>query len=404
MSVRRITVLGATGSIGISTLDVIARHPGRYRVEALSAYSRMEVLAAQAAASRARAVVVPDDAAAARFAAAWPAGAGGLPEVRVGAQALADTAADPASDTVMAAIVGAAGLPSALAAARAGKRVLLANKEALVVAGVLFMDAVREHGAELLPIDSEHNAIFQCLPRGGARAHAPRQPAAGVRRLLLTASGGPFRTRPLHELDEVTPDQACAHPNWSMGRKISVDSATMLNKGLEVIEAHWLFAMPASRISVVVHPQSVVHSMVEYDDGSVLAQLGQPDMRTPIAYGLAFPDRIEAGVTALDLARLGRLDFEDPDFARFPCLRLAFQALEAGQGACVALNAANEVAVDAFLRGGLRYTHIPAAIESVLDATAGRAAPEASLDALLACDAHARACARDRIGRLTAGA
>ncbi len=397
MNLRSVTILGATGSIGVSTLDVIARHPDRYRVHALSAYSRMEQLAAQAAACAAPVVVVPDTAARDRFTAAWQ-GKGRFPEVRVGAQALADTAADPASDTVMAAIVGAAGLPSALAAARAGKRVLLANKEALVVAGKLFMDTVREYGAELLPIDSEHNAIFQCLPQKG-RAQAPEAADPGVRRLLLTASGGPFRTRPLHELAKVTPEQACAHPNWSMGRKISVDSATMLNKGLEVIEAHWLFAMPASRIAVVIHPQSVVHSMVEYEDGSVLAQLGQPDMRTPIAYGLAFPERTDAGVSPLDLARLGRLDFEEPDLARFPCLRLAFQALDAGQGACIALNAANEVAVDAFLKREVAYPDIAATIEAVLNHSLAAASEESlgSLEGLLEIDACARALARQEL-------
>ena len=354
---QRVVVLGSTGSIGESTLDVIARHPERLAVYALSAYTRMQKLAEQALASRAEVVVVPDDAARRQFLDAWPAGPA-LPEIRVGAQALADTAADARCDAVMAAIVGAAGLPAALAAARAGKRVLLANKEALVAAGSLFMQAIRDSGAELLPIDSEHNAIFQCLPHGG-QAQAPDAPAPGVRRLLLTASGGPFRGRDLDDLHDVTPAQACAHPNWSMGRKISVDSATMLNKGLEVIEAHWLFAMPADRIEVVVHPQSVVHSMVEYADGSILAQLGQPDMRTPIAYGLGFPERIDSGVGPLDLMRLGRLDFEQPDLARFPCLALAFAALRAGQGACVALNAANEVAVEAFLSGRLAIPGSP---------------------------------------------
>ena len=397
MTRRTVTILGATGSIGVSTLDVIARHPQRYRVHALSAHTRMDRLAEQAAACRAAVVVVSDDAARDRFVQAWRGGAP-MPEIRVGAQALVETAADPASDTVMAAIVGAAGLPSALAAARAGKRVLLANKEALVVAGRLFMDAVRESGAELLPIDSEHNAIFQCLPHG-TRANGAQQSAPGVRRLLLPASGGPFRTRPLAELASVTPEQACAHPNWSMGRKISVDSATMLNKGLEVIEAHWLFSMPPDRIDVLIHPQSVVHSMVEYDDGSVLAQLGQPDMRTPIAYGLAFPERIAAGVGPLDLARLGRLDFEAPDFARFPCLRLAFEALRAGQGACVALNAANEVAVEAFLQGAAPYTAIAAIIDTVLQAQEQTGGRLDSLEGLLDLDREARMRAREALRR-----
>lgn len=389
MKTQRICILGSTGSIGVSTLDVIARHPDTLSVYALSAHSRIEQLAEQARASGARVVIVPDDAARRRFELAWPAGRP-LPEIRVGAQALSGTAADPQVTTVMAAIVGAAGLPAALAAARAGKRLLLANKEALVAAGGLFMAAVREHGAELLPIDSEHNAIFQCMP-AAYRGAASQQPAAGVRRLLLTASGGPFRTTDLALLDAVTPDQACAHPNWSMGRKISVDSATMLNKGLEVIEAHWLFSMPLDRIQVVIHPQSMVHSMVEYDDGSVLAQLGQPDMRTPIAYGLGFPQRIDSGVGLLSLASLGRLDFEEPDFVRFPCLRLAYEALRAGQAACITLNAANEVAVARFLSGALGYTRIPRVIEACLERMAGRSggAP-GSLDAVLELDGEAR--------------
>lgn len=363
--VARVTVLGSTGSIGQSTLDVLARHPDKFAVHALSAYSRIELLVVQARATAARVVVVPTDAAAQEFRRLW--GAGVLsPELRVGANALAETAGDDQSQIVMAAIVGAAGLPAALAAAQAGKRVLLANKEALVAAGSLFMAAVKANGAELLPIDSEHNAIFQCLPHHG-RASAPTQPAPGVRRLILTASGGPFRSRRWEDLHAVTPEQACAHPNWSMGRKISVDSATMLNKGLEVIEAHWLFAMPPEQISVVIHPQSVVHSMVEYIDGSVVAQLGQPDMRTPIAYGLGFPDRLASGVGLLDLAAAGRLDFSEPDLGELPCLRLSFEALRSGQVACVALNAANEIAVEAFLTNKLSYTRIPSVIEGVLE-------------------------------------
>ncbi|CAM5791246.1 1-deoxy-D-xylulose-5-phosphate reductoisomerase [Castellaniella caeni] len=389
-AVHRLCILGSTGSIGVSTLDVVARHPDRLSVHALSAHSRIEALAAQALRHRPRVVVVPDAAARARFLAAWPTGTP-RPEVRLGAQALADTAADPEVTAVMAAIVGAAGLPGALAAARAGKRVLLANKEALVAAGGLFMQAVRDSGAELLPIDSEHNAIFQCLPWAADRARAPAQPAPGVRRLLLTASGGPFRRTALDELEFVTPDQACAHPNWRMGRKISVDSATMLNKGLEVIEAHWLFAMPIDRIQVVIHPQSVVHSMVEYVDGSILAQLGQPDMRTPIAYGLGYPERLASGVGLLDLARLGHLDFETPDLVRFPCLRLSLNALGHGQSACIALNAANEVAVEGFLKGRIRYTQIAAVIERCLDEAAGRYAQvPGSLDEVLDLDSRTR--------------
>ncbi len=389
MKQSRVTILGSTGSIGLNTIDVVQRHPERFTVYALSAHSRMKQLADQALMTGAKVVVVPDTQARDTFKSHWISHAP-APEIRVGAQALSDTAADPETDVVMAAIVGAAGLPSALAAAQAGKRVLLANKEALVAAGSLFMAAIRQSGAELLPIDSEHNAIFQCLPHDG-RASAPTGPTAGVRRLILTASGGPFRTKRWDELHQVTPEQACAHPNWSMGRKISVDSATMLNKGLEVIEAHWLFAMPPERINVVIHPQSVVHSMVEYEDGSVLAQLGQPDMRTPIAYGLGFPDRIASGVGMLDLALAGRLDFEEPDLKQFPCLKLSFDALRSGQGACIALNAANEIAVAGFLSGALAYTEIASVIDAALDWQAG--VPESSLNSLddvMALDALTR--------------
>lgn len=395
MKVQNVCVLGSTGSIGESTLDVIARHPDRYRVYALSAYSRIDKLVSQAVATGARVVVVPDDAARQCFRDLWPA-APAAPEVRVGAQALADTAADTEVTAVMAAIVGTAGLPAALAAARAGKRVLLANKEALVAAGGLFMQAVREHGAELLPIDSEHNAIFQCLPADEDRARAPQRPARGVRRLLLTASGGPFRTVALEALHDVTPDQACAHPNWSMGRKISVDSATMLNKGLEVIEAHWLFSMAPDSIQVLIHPQSLVHSMVEYEDGSILAQLGQPDMRTPIAYGLGFPERIPSGVGLFDLARLRHLDFEQPDLERFPCLALAFDALRAGQSSCISLNAANEVAVERFLTGRIRYTQISHIIGDCLERMGAlHCAAPANLEDVLEQDHHARAVAAE---------
>lgn len=389
VELARVTILGSTGSIGQSTLDVIARHPDRFEVYALSAHSRIDLLVQQAQITRASVVIVPNDQACQRFKDLWPAGQI-IPEIRVGAQALAQTASDSLCDVVMAAIVGAAGLPAALAAAESGKRVLLANKEALVAAGSLFMAAIRDNGAELLPIDSEHNAIFQCLPHD-KRASAPTGPTPGVRRLILTASGGPFRTRQWSDLEDVTPEQACAHPNWSMGKKISVDSATMLNKGLEVIEAHWLFAMPAERISVVIHPQSVVHSMVEYEDGSVLAQLGQPDMRTPIAYGLGFPERIGSGVGLLDLALVGRLDFAAPDTEQFPCLNLSFQALKAGQGACIALNAANEIAVEAFLNRQNRYTDIARIIDATLDWQAGLPTSSFnSLDDVIAADQMAR--------------
>lgn len=395
MKFQNVCVLGSTGSIGVSTLDVVSRHPDRFRVHALSAYSRIDMLVEQAVATGARIVVVPDDAASERFRALWPAGKS-APEIRVGTQALADTAADTEVTTVMAAIVGTAGLPGALAAARAGKRVLLANKEALVAAGGLFMQAVRDHGAELLPIDSEHNAIFQCLPEDEGRARAPSRPARGVRRLLLTASGGPFRTMAPEALHDVTPDQACSHPNWRMGRKISVDSATMLNKGLEVIEAHWLFSMAADAIQVLIHPQSLVHSMVEYEDGSILAQLGQPDMRTPIAYGLGFPERIASGVGLFDLARLQTLDFEQPDLRRFPCLGLAFDALRAGQSSCISLNAANEVAVDRFLAGRIRYTEIPHIIDGCLERMdSSPCIPPETLEDVLEQDRQARAVASE---------
>jgi len=390
-------VLGATGSVGVSTLDVIARHPERLSVYALTAHRNMARLAEQAFAARAQVVVVPDDAARTAFVAAWPDAQEGMPEVRVGAQALADTAADPVASTVVAAIVGAAGLPAALAAARAGKRILLANKEALVAAGPLFMQAIAQSGAQLLPIDSEHNAIFQCLPQHANTAHTH-----GVTRLILTASGGPFRARRWESLADVTPAEACAHPNWRMGQKISVDSATLFNKGLELIEAHWLFNTPPERLDVLVHPQSIIHSLVEYADGSVLAQLAQPDMRIPIAHSLGFPERIKSGATRLDLAQLGRLDFEPLDMTQTPCLQLALDALEAGQPACIALNAANEIAVAAFLAGRIRYTHIATVIAATLAWQAGQgAAALNSLDAILALDAEARAYAQSHAHVLT---
>src|SRR5471030_3039893 len=328
---QRITILGATGSIGVSTLDVLARHPERYAVYALSAHSRVAELAAQCAQFRPARAVVGDADSARKLSALLRAQ--NIPtEVEYGEAALC-------------AIASAAGLAPTLAAARAGKKVLLANKEALVMSGQLFIDAVHDNGAVLLPIDSEHNAVFQCLPHTYGRAPG----ASGVAKVMLTASGGPFRTRAVDTLDAVTPDQACKHPTWAMGRKISVDSATMMNKGLEVIEAHWLFGVPADLIDVVIHPQSVIHSMVSYIDGSVLAQLGNPDMRTPIAHALAYPERIASGVAQLDLTQVGTLQFERPDFERFPCLALAYTALRAGGTAPTLLNAANEVAVQAFL-------------------------------------------------------
>ncbi len=382
-----VAILGSTGSIGVSTIDVLLRHADRFRIVALTAHRNVEALFQQCLAHEPDIAVLVDPAAAERLRERLRA-AGRSVEVRAGAAGLEQVAALPEAAYVMAAIVGAAGLLPTLAAARAGKRVLLANKEALVMAGPLFMTAVRQHGAELLPIDSEHNAVFQCLPPDFARAGLA---AAGVRRILLTGSGGPFRTTPPAQLADVTPEQACTHPNWNMGRKISVDSATMMNKGLEVIEAHWLFEAPAAAIEVVVHPRSVIHSMVEYQDGSVLAQLGNPDMRTPIAHALAWPRRLASGVAFLDFARLGKLEFQAPDFARFPCLRLAFAALDAGGTAPTVLNAANEVAVQAFLERRIRFTDIVAVVEHALERAPARAAGELAM--ILDSDAEARAVA-----------
>ena len=380
---RRLTLLGATGSIGASTLDVVARHPDRFDVVALAAHSNADKLAVLCRRFRpAYAALADHDAASALQ--RTLANDGIATRVLAGVEGLAELAELPEVDTVLAAIVGAAGLRPTLAAAHAGKRILLANKEALVMGGAVFMDAVNAGGATLLPIDSEHNAIFQCLPPTYARA--PH--TAGVRRILLTASGGPFRTRTLAELDRVTPVEACAHPTWSMGRKISVDSATLMNKGLEVIEAHWLFGLPPAAIEVVIHPQSVIHSLVEYVDGSVLAQLGHPDMRTPIAQALAFPERIDVGVPRLNFAQLAALTFGAPDLVRFPCLKLAFDALTAAGTAPAILNAANEQAVAAFLAGKIRFTDIASACAATLERVP--LAPLATLDDALAADAHAR--------------
>lgn len=389
---QRITILGATGSIGQSTLDVVGRHPDRFEVFALTAHRQDDKLVEPCLRFRPRHAVVGSPEAAQRLAAALRAR--GCPtEVLHGEAALEGVASAADVDMVMAAIVGAAGLKPTLAAARAGKKVLLANKEALVLSGAIFMRAVADSGAQLLPIDSEHNAVFQALPQGYAREPSP----AGVRRILLTASGGPFRETPLANLEAVTPEQACAHPNWVMGRKISVDSASMMNKGLEVIEAHWLFGVPADMIEVVVHRQSVIHSMVEYADGSVLAQLGNPDMRTPIAHAMAWPERIDAGVRPLDLFAIARLDFERPDLERFPCLRLAFEALRAGGAAPAVLNAANEEAVAAFLAHRIGFLDIPAVIEACLERSGSQTVD--SLDAVLAADACARDWARAEISR-----
>jgi 1-deoxy-D-xylulose-5-phosphate reductoisomerase len=392
-----VAILGSTGSIGVSTLDVLQRHPDRFRVVALTAHRDVEALFQQCLIHEPDYAVMADPDSATRLRDRLQA-AGRPIEVLAGVTGLERVAALPEVGYVMAAIVGAAGLLPTLAAAKAGQRVLLANKEALVMAGPLFMTAVREHGAELLPIDSEHNAIFQCLPPTFA---AEGLDAAGVRRILLTGSGGPFRVTPLEQLPDVTPEQACAHPNWNMGRKISVDSATMMNKGLEVIEAHWLFGASRERIEVVVHPQSVIHSMVEYQDGSVLAQLGNPDMRTPIAHALAWPRRLTSGVAFLDFTQVAKLEFQAPDFARFPCLELAFAALEAGKTAPAILNAANEIAVQAFLDRKIRFTDIAAVVQYTLEQVNRRAAT--SLAVILDADAQARATASDWIAAWVGG-
>ena len=379
----RVAVLGSTGSIGVSTLDVLGRHPERFSVEVLAAATNDARLLEQCIRHRPRVAVLQSAAAAERLGAGLRA-AGVATEVRCGAAAIEECAAGDTVDAVMAAIVGAAGLPSTLAAAQAGKRVLLANKESLVVAGPLLVEAARRGGAKLIPIDSEHNAIFQCMPPGLETG----RPGHGVHRVLLTASGGPFLRTPAEAMAGVTPDQACAHPRWRMGRKISVDSATLMNKGLELIEACLLFGMEPARVEVVVHPQSIVHSMVEYVDGSILAQLGNPDMRTPIAHALGWPERIVSGVQSLDLVAAARLDFEAPDLDRFPALRLARAAAEAGGTAPAVLNAANEVAVAAFLEGRLDFPGIPRVIEAVLEQHVNR--PAEALAVVLEADRWAR--------------
>ena len=376
-----LAIFGATGSVGTSTLDVVARHAGRYRVFALSANGSADALLELCQRHRPRYAVLsgvsPDRNLEKRFS------THGV-ELLFGAAALEVMAAHPDTEVVMAAIVGAAGLASTLAAVRAGKRVLLANKEAMVMAGPLVTAAARTSGARILPVDSEHNAVFQCLGNG-----------KGVSKIVLTASGGPFRATPVESLGAVTPEQACAHPNWVMGRKISVDSATMMNKGLEVIEARWLFDVAPERIEVLIHPQSIVHSLVEYADGSMISQLSNPDMRVPIAHALAWPERIASGAQPLDLASIRHLSFEKPDLARFPCLSLAYAALRSGGTAPAVLNAANEVAVEAFLAGRLPFTGIPGVIADTLDSVPARAADD--LAAVMAADAHARRAASARI-------
>ena len=391
-TVRNVVILGSTGSIGVNTLDVIRRHPSRFKVLALTAHRQVDRLYEQIIAFKPRYAVVLEPHAAKQLAARLRE-VGNSTEILHGEKSLEDVAAHADAHTVMAAIVGIAGLRSTLAAVVAGKQVLLANKEALVTAGPVFMAAVRRSGAALIPIDSEHNAIFQSLPGGFDGDLA----GAGVRRILLTASGGPFRETPMAKLETVTPEQACAHPNWVMGRKISVDSATMMNKGLEVIEASWLFNARDDQIDVVIHPESVIHSMVEYIDGSVVAQLGNPDMRTPIAHALGFPQRIEAGVSYLDLAATGRLNFSKPDESRFPCLRLARAALRSAGSAPALLNAANEVAVAAFLDSRIGFLQIARLLEDILSSAASH--PLGELEDVFEADRAGRAAADAWIGQ-----
>lgn len=389
---QRVVVLGSTGSIGQSTLDVIGRHPERYRVHALAALRQIDLLEAQIDQFNPVLVVVVDPAAAADLQCRLRA-KGSTVEVLTGADALVRLVKSPEIDTVMAAIVGAAGLPSALAAAEAGKRVLLANKEALVMAGPVFMEAVRRSGAVLLPIDSEHNAIFQSLPS----TYAANPEENGVSHIVLTASGGPFRGYTKEQLTDVTPDQAVSHPKWSMGPKISVDSASLMNKGLEVIEAHFLFGLPADKIKVVVHPQSTIHSLVQYVDGSVIAELGEPDMRTPIAHALAWPERIQSGVNVLDLVACGHFDFAEPDLDAFPCLSLAYDALRRGGSAPAVLNAANEVAVAAFLDQKIKFLAIPEVIRQTLAEISDTSLTD--LDSVLEVDRRARNYAQSLVDR-----
>ena len=390
---QNITVLGSTGSIGTNTLDVVARHPDKFKIVALTANSQVELMLKQCRQYKPEYAVLVDETAATKLR-SLARDAGLCVEVLSGQEALEQVVILPEVDAVMAAIVGAAGLRPTLAAARAGKKILLANKETLVLAGNVFMDEVHKSGSVLLPIDSEHNAVFQALPRG----YDGNPAGNGVRRILLTASGGPFRSASLNELHSVTPEQACAHPNWVMGRKISVDSATMMNKGLEVIEAHWLFNVSADDIQVVVHPQSVIHSLVEYVDGSVLAQLGNPDMRTPIAYGLAYPERIDSGVEPLDLFKVATMNFVEPDFERFPCLALSYQALRIAGTAPAVLNAANEVVVAEFLDNKVDFLDIPRIISETLESIPVNAVND--LEDVLGADLEARRVAQQRIEQL----
>lgn len=391
-TINTITVLGSTGSIGQNTLDVISRHPAKYRVFAITANTDVDVLEQQCRQWQPRYAVMNNDDSAQQLSDRLR-NHGLEIEVLSGVDGLKQVASHAEVDIVVAGIVGAAGLLPTLAAAESGKRVLLANKEALVMSGRLFMDAVRDNGAVLLPVDSEHNAIFQCMPQ----QHETTE-RSGVNRILLTASGGPFRTTPLESFADITPEQAVSHPNWVMGQKISVDSATMMNKGLEVIEAHWLFNVAPEIIEVVIHPQSIIHSMVSYTDGSILAQMGNPDMRTPIAHCLAWPERIESGVEPLDIFEVAKLEFEKPDLQRFPCLGLCYQAIQSGGAASIALNAANEVAVAAFLQRKIAFTTIAELIEHVL--AEFTLTETATLEAILAADKSARDIALTHINKL----
>jgi 1-deoxy-D-xylulose-5-phosphate reductoisomerase len=390
-----VTVLGSTGSIGVSTLDVLGRHPEHYELIAITANKDLEGMINQCQQWQPKYAVMADEACAEKLHAALKSKAPDV-EVLAGLSGLVQVATAPETDSVMAAIVGAAGLMPTLAAAKAGKRVLLANKESLVLSGKLFMDAVHDNGAVLLPIDSEHNAIFQCMPADFNRGLEH----CGVVKILLTASGGPFRETEVEKLEYVTPEQACAHPNWDMGRKISVDSATMMNKGLEVIEACWLFDTEPDLVEVVIHPQSVIHSMVQYTDGSVLAQLGNPDMRTPIAHALSWPHRIESGVKNLNIFDVSRLDFQQPDTERFPCLRLAAESMKAGGTATAILNAANEIAVEAFLCGKIKFTDIARIVEASLDSITH--VPADDLETVLVADSETRQYAGQAIQEIAA--
>ena len=390
---QNLTILGSTGTIGVNTLDVVRRHPDRYQVIALSANSQIDRLIAQCQEFEPKYAVMVNEEAATRLEKLIRR-AGLETRVLQGSAALETIAALDEVDTVMAAIVGAAGLQSSLAAARKGKRILLANKESLVMSGQLFMDIVKINNATLLPIDSEHNAIFQCMPESYADKHR----AHGIRKILLTGSGGPFRELPLEKFASVKPEQAIVHPNWTMGKKISVDSATMMNKGLELIEACWLFDTTLDNIDVVLHPQSIIHSMVEYIDGSIIAQMGQPDMRTPIAHALAWPERIESGVERLDMMRVGQLSFDVPDEKRYPCLTLAKLAMREGGTASTILNAANEIAVQEFLDGTIRFTDIAATVEYALTNCQSKAAVD--IDTVIAADQYARGVAQDYLSSL----